>query len=432
MNCSKPTPGERLVARLSDHEVARWHGDWQTWARPDQLAPEPGQPGGDWKTWLLLGGRGSGKTRSGAEWIRRQALAAPGRRIALIGQSQADARAVMVEGISGLLAIHKDHERPLFESSRRLLTWPNGSAGQLFSAEDPDGLRGPQFHAAWCDELAKWPRADAAWDMLQFALRLGHHPQQVVTTTPRPVALIKQLLDDDKTHVSRSATADNAANLPAAFLDHVQQHYGGTRLGRQELDGELISDNPDGLFNRDLIEAGRVRTCPDVVRIVVAVDPPVTSKRKSNACGIICAGLGTDGKAYVLDDASLEQASPVQWASRAIALYHARCADRLIAEVNQGGEMVETIVRSIDPAVAFCAVHASRGKQLRAEPVAALYEQQRVCHAGTFPELEDEMCAFEQAAASSTVSPDRVDALVWAITGLMLSPRRASPRVRAL
>jgi phage terminase large subunit-like protein len=264
--------------------------------------------------------------------------------------------------------------------------------------------------------------------MLAFALRLGERPRVVITTTPRPVPLVKKLLADPATAVTRTATFDNETRLAKSFIADVKERYGGTRLGRQELQGELIEDDPDALFRRGMIEAGRVRTVPEMKRIVIAVDPPASHGKKANACGIICAGLGVDGLVYVLDDHSLERAKPIQWAERVVALYHARAACRVVAEVNQGGAMVEQILREVDPQLSFRAVHATRAKRARAEPVAALYEQGRVRHAGVFPELEDEMCS---AIGEGMKSPDRMDALVWAVSDLLLR-RQAEPRVRTI
>ena len=349
-------------------------------------------------------------------------------RIAIIGPTFDEVRLVMIEGKSGLLSIHMDDERPKYEPSKRLLTWPNGSIAQVFSADEPESLRGPQFDAAWCDELAKWKQAGDVWDMLAFALRLGENPRAVITTTPRPTVALKKLITDLATAVTRSRTADNRAHLAPSFWEDVQVRYAGTRLGRQELDGELIDDDPDALFRRELIEQGRVKAAPELVRVVVAVDPPASHGKKSNACGIICAGLGADGRAYVLDDQSVQGARPAVWAARVVALYHARQACRVVAEVNQGGAMVEQVLREVDPQLSFRAVHASRGKQARAEPVAALYEQGRVRHAGVFPELEDEMCS---AIRDGARSPDRLDAMVWAVSDLMLR-RVAEPRVRTI
>lgn len=436
--CPSKTRLETFAATLDADDIALIERDWALWGRLDQLPPDIRGGAAGWTVWILLGGRGAGKTRAGAEWIRAQALGiapmavAPASRIALVGQTMGDARSVMVEGVSGLLAVHGDGERPLFEPSRRQLTWPNGCIAQLFSAEEPDALRGPQFDVAWCDELAKWRNGDAAWDMLQFALRLGHRPRQVVTTTPRAVPLLKRLMAQERTVVSRASTRDNAHNLAPGFLEAVVARYEGTRLGRQELDGELIEDDPHALFRRDAIEGARISRAPELARIVVAVDPPVTSGEGANACGIVCAGRGLDGRAYVLADGTVERASPMRWARAAVALYRAFCADRLVAEVNQGGDLVTAVMHEADPDIPVRCVRASRGKRVRAEPVAALYEQGRVSHAGTFPELEDEMCAFDSILAARGRSPDRVDALVWALTELMLSRTHGAPKVRTL
>jgi phage terminase large subunit-like protein len=379
----------------------------------------------------MLGGRGSGKTRAGAEWVRAIAHGEWGERakyIALIAPTHAEARLVMIEGQSGLLSVHGADEQPLYESSKRTITWANGSKAQVFSAEDFDGLRGPQFDAAWCDELAKWKYADQAWDMLQFALRLGENPVSVITTTPRPIPLIKKLIADPGTVVSKAKTFDNRSNLAKPFMQVVMERYAGTRLGRQELEGELIEDHPDALFKRDTLEKHRCANFPELKRIVVAVDPPAGHGKTSNACGIVCVGLGVDDRAYVLDDASVQGMRPIKWAARIVALYHSRRADRVVAEINQGGAMVEQVLRQVDDELSFRAVHATRGKKARAEPVAALYEQGRVSHVGTFAELEDEMC---NAIGEGGKSPDRLDALVWAIHDLVLK-KRSEPRVRVV
>ncbi|MEI8177964.1 terminase family protein [Aestuariivirga sp.] len=416
---------------MTQREMEGINRDWRMWGRlGKQLPPEQH----DWRSWLILGGRGAGKTRAGAEWVKAQALGdwthgeRTARRIAIVGPTLEQARSVMIEGKSGLLSVHMEAERPLYEPSKRLVTWHNGAIAQIFSADEPESLRGPQFDAAWCDELAKWRLGEQAWDMLAFALRLGEAPRAVITTTPRPVPLVKRLLGDPATAVTRTATFDNATNLAKSFIADVTERYGGTRLGRQELNGELIDDDPDALFRRAIIEGGRVKAAPELTRVVVAVDPPASHGKKANACGIVCVGLGIDGVAYVLDDHSLERAKPIQWAERAVALYHARKASRVVAEVNQGGAMVEAVMREVDGTLSFRAVHATRGKHARAEPVAALYEQGRVRHVGAFPELEDEMCS---ALGEGMKSPDRLDALVWAVSELMLR-RRAEPRVRTL
>lgn len=405
---------------------------WPLIGRPAQHPPATAQGGGDWLTWLVLGGRGAGKTRAGAEWVRAltQGRAGPkAGRIALVAETFTDVREVMVEGVSGLLAIHPRAERPRWEPTRRRLEWPNGAVAQGFSAEDPEALRGPQFDAAWCDELAKWRHAQAAFDMLQFGLRLGARPRQMVTTTPRPTALIRALLADPRSAITRMGTGENAAHLAPSFLDTVVGRYAGTRLGRQELAGELIEDRPDALWNRAALEAAREDAAPEMTRIVVAVDPPASSRRTADACGLVAAGIDRDGLVHVLADESAQGLTPTAWGARAVGLFHRLSADRVVVEINQGGEMVRTILAGIDPAVPVREVRATRGKWLRAEPVAALYEQGRVRHAGVFPALEDELCDFAPEGLSNGRSPDRLDALVWAVTALALGPT-AAPRVR--
>ena len=356
---------------------------------PRQRAPSCSDP--SWTTWLFLGGRGAGKTRAGAEWVRDMVLGNPG---------------AEEPGVGRIALAH------------------------AFSAEDPDSLRGPQFEAAWADELGKWRYAEATWDMLQFGLRLGARPRQAVTTTPRRIPLIRRLLDDPSVSVTRARTADNAENLAPSFLAQVTARYGGTRLGRQELEGELIEDRLDALWKREAIENARVAAAPALVRIAVAVDPPASSGRDAGACGIVAAGVDGAGAGYVLADATVSGVAPEAWAARAVALYRRLEADALVAEVNQGGDMVAAVMRVVDAGVPVTTVRASRGKYARAEPVSALYTQGRVRHVGAYPELEDEMCDFSPAGLSSGRSPDRLDALVWALTHLMLGG--AEPRVRVL
>ena len=422
----------RVAALMSAAERERLRDDWLLWARLDQLPPD-----GDWTTWLLLGGRGAGKTRAGAEWVKATVLARPPfgglstGRIALVGETFADVRDVMIEGVSGLLRIHRRDDRPQWRPSLRRLEWPNGAVAQAFSSEDPEALRGPQFEAAWADEIAKWRLGESVWDMLQFGLRLGDRPRQVATTTPRGVPLLKRLVADRGCVVSRASTRDNAFNLAPRFLDAVVGRYRGTRLGRPELDGELIEDREDALWRRDEIERARIETAPPLARIVVAIDPPAGSGATADACGIVAAGVDADGLGHVLADASLRGARPNEWATRALGLFAALEADCLVAEVNQGGEMVTTILREIDPTVPVKSVRATRGKWVRAEPVAALYAQGRVRHVGTFPDLEDELCDFGPDGLSSGHSPDRLDALVWALTALMLEGK-GRPKVRGL
>jgi phage terminase large subunit-like protein len=411
---------------------------WNVFAHAHQVPPDIAPNGAPWLTWLMIGGRGAGKTRAGAEWVRAQALGqAPlahekARRIALVGETEHDVREVMIEGVSGLLSVHPDHERPVWMPSRKRLEWSNGAVAQVFSAEDPESLRGPQFSCAWSDEMAKWRYAEATFDMLQFGLRLGHRPRQMITTTPRPTALLKRLMGDRTTVTTRAATVVNAFNLAPTFLQSVMDRYAGTRLGRQELDGEIIEDRPDALWSRALLEQCRVREVPPLRRIVVAVDPPVSSGKRADACGIVAAGIAEDGIVYVMADDTVSSVTPTAWANKAIALWRRLEADALVVEVNQGGEMVRSVINEVDHTVPVTPVRALRGKWLRAEPVATLYEQGRVKHVGSFAALEDEMCDFASSGLSSGRSPDRLDAMVWAVASLALVPRGDGPRIRVL
>lgn len=404
--------------------------DWRHQARPEQLAPS-----GDWFAWMILAGRGFGKTRTGAEWVRENICGStplsPGKykHVALIAETAADARDVMVgdgkgpgEG-SGLLQVHPKDFMPVYESSKRRLTWKNGATATLYNATEPDQLRGPQHDAAWCDELAKWAHAQDTYDQLQFGLRLGVQPRMLITTTPKPIKLIKTIVADPRTHLTRGRTADNFANLAPSFVQSIMARYAGTRLGRQELDAEILEDTPGALWKLSDIEATRVTEAPALRRIVVAIDPAVSNNENSDETGIIVAGRADDGHAYILADCSAKM-SPDGWAREAVKAYHRWHADRIIAEVNNGGALVEATVRMVDPNVSYKAVHASRGKAVRAEPVAALYEQQRVHHVGQFPMLEDQMAAFTSDfdRGRAGYSPDHVDALVWALTELMVEP----------
>jgi phage terminase large subunit-like protein len=428
---------DTFLAGLRPRELAALATDWETWARPEQMPPATAGGGGPWTVWLFLGGRGAGKTRAGAEWVRGLALGRapfaerPVGRIALVGETAADVREVMIEGVSGLLAVHRPDERPDWEPSRKRLVWPNGAVAQAFSAEDPEALRGPQFAAAWADELAKWNHVEETWDMLQFGLRLGDQPRELVTTTPRPLPLIRRLVADPKTAVTRAATRANAYHLAPNFLEAVVARYAGTRLGRQELDGEIVEERADALWTRAMIEAARIAAPPELGRIVVAVDPPAGGAGRSDACGIVACGRMADGTLVVLRDDTVQAPRPERWARAAIDSFRAAEADALVAEANQGGEMVRAVIGQADPSVPVTLVRASRGKWVRAEPVAALYAQGRVKHAGVFPALEDEMCDFGRDGLSSGHSPDRVDALVWAVSHLTVAPRGA-PRVRGL
>jgi phage terminase large subunit-like protein len=413
---------------------------FEFWALPHQLPPS-----GDWRTWVIMGGRGAGKTRAGAEWVRAEVEGArpmdAGRckRIALVGETIDQVREVMIFGESGILACSPPDRRPEWQATRKRLIWPNGAVAQAFSAHDPEGLRGPQFDGAWVDELAKWKRARETWDMLQFGLRLGEAPRVCVTTTPRNVGVLKDILATPSTVTSSAPTEANRAHLAESFLDEVRARYAGTRLGRQELDGILIDEAEDALWSPAMLEAARVDTLPELDRVVVAVDPPVTGHAASDECGIIVVGAITRGpvqdwRAYVLADASVSAASPARWARAVIRARELWGAERVVAEVNQGGDLVEQVIRQVDPLVPLRKVHASRGKAARAEPVAALYEQGRVHHARGLGTLEDQMCAMTARGYEGRGSPDRVDALVWALTDLIVEPasKWVRPRVRGI
>ena len=434
----KPEALNEALGGLSENALVSLPWLFELWAlEGHQLPPE-----GDWTTWVILGGRGAGKTRAGAEWVRAQVEGARPkdmgrcRRVALVGETIDQCREVMVFGDSGILACTPPDRRPEWQATRKRLVWPNGAVAELYSAFDPERLRGPQFDAAWVDELAKWKRGREAWDMLQFALRLGENPRQVVTTTPKNNPLLREILEEAATVKTSAPTSVNSANLAASFLKYVTAKYRGTRLGRQELEGELLVAEEGALWSLEGIKRGEAR---DFSRIVVAVAPPVTSGSKADLCGIVVVGVVAEGPpvswtATVLKDASLQGASPQAWAARAVQIYHEFGADRLVAEVNQGGELVESLIRQIDPLVAYRAVRASRGKVARAEPVAALYEQGRVAHLPGMDALEDQMCLMTGAGYQGAGSPDRVDALVWAITDLMIDPaaKFLAPRVRGL
>jgi len=407
-----PEKLHEMLHRMTAEELIALRYDWATWARPEQLPPDERD---DWDTFLFLAGRGSGKTRSAAEWCRRMAREHPGCRVAVVARTAADVRDVCVEGDSGILAIQPPSERPLYEPSKRRLTWRNGSQATCFSADEPDLLRGPQHHFAWADELATWQRLEETWANLRLGLRLGDHPRCFVSTTPRPLPLIRELLKDPSTIVRRGSTFDNAANLAASALAEFRARYEGTRLGRQELFAEMLDDVPGALWNREMLDANRVKEAPELSRVVVAVDPAVTSGEDSDETGIVVAGRSETGHFYVLEDRSC-RLSPDGWARRAVVAFRVRQADRIIAETNNGGDLVEATLRTVDRNVAFRKVTASRGKRVRAEPIAALYEQGKVHHVGGFPELEDQMCTF--LPEGGTGSPDRVDALVWALTEL--------------
>lgn len=419
-----PAAGARLVARLTDESLGEWERAWDMWAHGGQLPPP-----GDWRVWLMQAGRGFGKTRAGAEWVSAMARAVPDARIALVGATIEDARRVMVEGPSGLIAVARANETVVWRPTVGEVRFPNGASAQVYSAAAPEKLRGPEHHFAWADELAKWA-APAAWDNLMMGLRLGERPRALVTTTPRGTALMRQVADGRDTATTRGATRDNP-HLSAAFVAAMQDSYGGTRLGRQELDGELIGDVAGALWPRALIERQRTAQAPDLTRVVVGVDPPAGVD--GDACGIVAAGVGRDGHGYVIEDASVVGASPERWARAVAACAQRVRAERVIAEANQGGAMVEQVLRAAEATLPIRLVHASRGKSARAEPVAALYEAGRVWHVRAFPALEDELAGLVAGGGYEGPgrSPDRADACVWALTALMLD-RQGEVRVRAM
>lgn len=410
---------------------------FEFWAHEHQLPPQD-----DWRTWVILGGRGAGKTRAGAEWVRSMVEGARpldkgrARRVALVGETLDQVREVMVMGESGILACSPTDRRPQWIASRRCVVWPNGAEAMAFSAHDPEALRGPQFDAAWVDELAKWRNGQATWDMLQFGLRLGDHPQVCATTTPRNVPVLTALLDLPSTVVTRAPTEANRAYLARSFLQEVRARYAGSRLGLQELDGVLLETVDGALWTREMLEQRRAGRLPDFDRVVVAVDPPASAGKNADACGIVVAGVLRQGPreawhAVVLEDASVQGATPLGWARAVADAYGRWQADRVVAEVNQGGEMVRTLLQQVDPGLPVTAVHATRGKAVRAEPVAALYEQGRVSHVRGLSELEAQMCLMTRDGFVGQGSPDRVDALVWALTETMLGAVK-TPKVRSL
>lgn len=422
---------ERLIQGLTEEERNEFPYHWKLFARPQQIAPP-----GDWRIWLLMAGRGFGKTRCGAEWVREIAEHRSEARIALVSASLAEARAVMIEGESGIIACSPPDRRPHFEPSLRRLRWPNGAQAQLFSAAEPEALRGPQHSHAWCDEIGKWPlsgqRASRCWDNLMMGLRVSSRPQVAVTTTPRAVPLIRRLLDQTANGtavLTQGSTFDNATNLPSRFIEAMEQDYGGTLLSRQEIHGELLEDIEGALWTRSLIEEAReTEVVTQSRRVVVAVDPPATAD--GDECGIIVAALGNDGICRIIADCSLAKAAPDRWAKAVADAAQSWEADRVVAEANQGGAMVESVLRAADAGLPVKLVKASRGKSARAEPVAALYAAGRVRHCGSFARLEDQLCGLLIGGGYEGPgnSPDRADALVWAVSELMLG-RSASPTI---
>ena len=435
-----PESVDAFLEGLSENALLSLPWMFEFWALPHQLPPA-----GMWKTWVIMGGRGAGKTRAGSEWVRSEVEGAGpadlgrSKRVALVGDTIEQVIKVMIEGDSGILACSPPDRRPEWQATKKQLVWPSGAMAQVFSAHDPNSLRGPQFDAAWVDELAKWPKAEEAWDQLQFSLRLGDNPRQVVTTTPQNVPVLKAIMNNPSSVITNAPTEANRAYLAASFLTEVRARYAGTSKGAQELDGLLLEDVQGALWTTAMLEKGRITDVPRLNRIVVAVDPPVTGHGKSDECGIVVVGAVTEGppqnwRAVVLEDASVKGASPDQWARAAIAAMDRHKADRLVAEVNQGGDLVEGVIRQIDPLVPYRAVRATKGKSLRAEPVSALYEQGRVAHLRGLQALEAQMCQMTAQGYLGKGSPDRLDALVWALTDLVVEPSEGyrNPQMRGL
>jgi len=419
---------QQALSQLSPTQLEHLQHDWNFWARPNQLAPE-----GDWNTWFIQAGRGFGKTRAGVEWVREQVKQGH-KRIAAVAATNSDIERVMVKGESGFLNVcwkgdktHKGKEMgyPEWSPTKRSLTWANGAKVEFYSAEEPERLRGPQFSAAWCDELAAWNKDIDTWDMLQFTLRLGKHPKVCVTTTPKPTKLVRKLVKDQTTHITTGSTFDNAANLADTYLKAVKDQYEGTRLGRQELYAEVMEEAEGALWTTEMLDKAQIdrKDIPQLNRIVVSLDPATTANKESDMTGIIVAGVDVNGKGYVLGDYT-DRLSPQGWASKAIELYHHYQADRIVAERNQGGDMVRRTIEVEDETVPIKLVHASRGKFARAEPISALYERGLVYHVRNpedgynLNELETQQRTWEPLG--SIGSPDRLDALVWALTDLML------------
>lgn len=400
---------QSFLRSVTDAEAAVALYDWTFWARPNQLAPN-----GTWRTWLLLAGRGFGKTRAGAEWVRSRIDSGDAKRIALVAPTPADARDVMVEGESGLLAISPPWNQPEFQPSKRRVVWPNGALATIYSGFEPDQLRGPQHDTAWCDELASWQYPRETWDNLQFGLRLGD-PKTCITTTPRPIKLLKEIRDAATTVKTVGTSYENRSNLPDSYFEQIIAKYEGTTIGQQEIYAALLEESPGALWTRGTLTKCRVEHPPVMRRIVVAIDPAATANTESSETGIVVAGLADNGHAYVLADLS-GRVSPDAWARRAVLAYHDHKADRIIGEHNNGGEMVRHTVLTVDPNVSYKHVWAAKGKYTRAEPIAAKYEQGKVHHVGVFPELEDQLCTW----VPGEDSPDRLDAMVWALSELLL------------
>lgn len=438
--CADADVQEQFLNELDEGELLALPYLFEFWAMDHQMPPD-----GAWRTWVVLGGRGAGKTRAGAEWVRSMVEGSRPldkgccQRVALVGETIDQVREVMVFGDSGILACSPPDRRPVWEAGRKRLVWPNGAVATVHTAHDPEGLRGPQFDAAWVDELAKWKRGQETWDQLQFALRLGEDPRVCVTTTPRNVEVLKRLMASPSTVQTHAPTQANAANLASSFLEEVKARYEGTRLGRQELDGVLLADAEGAFWTSDALEKNRIEKLPEFGRIVVGLDPAASAGAGADECGIVVVGVVTQGppqdwQAVVLADRTVQGATPSGWARAAISAMEEFGADRLVAEVNQGGAMVGEVLRQVDPLVPLKSVHASRGKAARAEPVSSLYEQGRVRHVRGLDVLEDQMCRMTSRGYEGGGSPDRVDALVWALHEAMVEPAAhwRRPGIRSL
>ena len=428
----------KALSTLSKSQIEQLHHEWSFWARPEQL-----EPAGDWNVWFINAGRGFGKTRAGVEWVREQVKKGH-KRIAAVASTNSDILRVMVKGESGFLNVcHKDDKNhkgkligfPLWSPTKRTLSWHKDgdhskaeiATVEFYSAEEPERLRGPQFSAAWCDELAAWNKDQDTWDMLQFCLRLGKHPRICVTTTPKSTVLIRKLVKDPKTTITTGSTFDNAANLADTYLQAVRDQYEGTRLGRQELYAEILTENEGALWTSDMIDNCQVSLddVPELVRVVVAVDPAMSANVESDMTGIMVAGICEQGKGYVLGDYTMKSL-PEAWGNKAVDLYHKFEASRIVYETNQGKDLITSLFKTIDPNLPLRGVHASSAKIARAEPVSALYEQGKVFHVrnpadpeSSLSELETQMTTYEPLGRHK--SPDRYDALVWALTDLMLN-----------
>jgi len=417
------------IQQLPDYEAERLFYDWDFWARDSQK-----MPAWAWRVWLLKSGRGAGKTRTGAETTRKKAETIE--RIHLVGRTAADVRDVMIEGESGILAISPPWDRPVYRSTTRSLIWPNGAKALCFTADEPNLLRGPQCGFAWADEIAAWRYLEETWNNLMFGLRLGINPQCVATSTPRPVKIVKDLVakNGDTVHVTTESTLANRGNVSEAWIKDIVGTYQGTRLGRQEIGGEVLDDNPNALWTSDIIDKTRVNKIPELTKIIVAVDPSVSDKPtdETSECGIVVGGIkgqkrDTSSHGYLLADETIK-GNPAKWGEQVVSAVYRHHADEVVAEANNGGAMVKYVIQSLAPHLKVTLVHASRGKRTRAEPVSTLYEKERIHHLGQFPELETQLTEWEPGMDS----PDRLDAAVWLFTHLMIDEKEEKQKVRSL